>query len=301
MTGRGSALPLARCEVWVTRPAHSAAPFVERLKALGAEVIEAPLIELAPPPEPERLCERLGELLSALLGEREAPHLAQGGAEWLIFTSVNAVNATLTALERAAQHTQHAQQERLPERLLTALVERGLKVACVGKKTSARLERLGVPVAITPERYVAEGLMEALEAYELRGARVLFPRALKAREWLPEQLKSRGVLLELIPAYQTLERPLNNAQRLRLSAPPSPERPLRCLTFTADSTARSLLNDLSAHLSTPLRPFEWAEVCVIGPVVARFFEERGVRVSALATPHTTEGLTQALIELARDR
>jgi uroporphyrinogen III methyltransferase/synthase len=264
-------------------------------------VIKAPLIELAPPPEPERLCERLGELLSALLGDREAPHLAQGGAEWLIFTSVNAVNATLTALERAAQQAQHTQQEHPPERLLAVLVERGLKIACVGKKTSTRLERLGVPVAITPERYVAEGLMEALEAYELRGAKVLFPRALKAREWLPEQLKSRGALLDLIPAYQTLERPLNHTQRLRLSAPPSPERPLRFLTFTADSTARSLLSDLNAHFSTPLRPFEWAEVCVIGPVVARFFEERGVRVSALATPHTTEGLTQALIELARDR
>jgi uroporphyrinogen III methyltransferase/synthase len=142
--------------------------------------------------------------------------------------------------------------------------------------------------------------MEALEAHELRGARVLFPRALKAREWLPEQLKSRGALLELIPAYQTLERPLSEAQRLRLSAPPSPQRPVRLLTFTADSTARALLNDLSAHLPEPLSPFEWAQVCVIGPVVARFFEARGVEVSVIATPHTTEGLTQALIELTQD-
>ena len=105
---RGGALPLARCEVWVTRPTHSAAPFVERLSALGAEVSEAPLIELAPPPEPERLCERLVELLGAFLDGGAPPHGAQGGAEWLIFTSVNAVNATLSALERAAQHPQHS-------------------------------------------------------------------------------------------------------------------------------------------------------------------------------------------------
>jgi len=289
-----SARPLLGAEVVVTRPTHSAGPLVNSLKALGAEVIEAPLIELAPPPDPDALKRRLERLKGALEEGLDA--------EWLLLTSVNAARFTLQAL---ATVTGRDGGETLHD-----LTRVGLKVACVGDKTARYLSSRGVEVTVTPRRFVAEGLFEALSHEDLNGARVLFPRALKAREWLIPQLVARGAEVELIPAYQTLHARLSpSLKRHLLSAPPRGVR--RALTFTSDSTVSSFISQWAPQGEArhelrqgegSQRPLwrvamEHAQVCVIGPTVASYLTQRGVRVDAIAEPHNTEGLTQALIQM----
>lgn len=276
--------PLSGSEVVVTRPAHSAGPMVERLRALGALVIEAPMITLAPPPEPDVL----GARLSQLVADKEPL-----GVDWLLLTSVNAAQVTLETLQEVTGGDAIG--------ALQQLDARGLKVACVGETTARYLRSRSIEVTVTPERYIAEGLFEALSTAPLKGARLLFPRALKAREWLVEQLEAHGAIVELIPAYQTLSVALSPALKLKLERP-AQDGLRRILTFTSDSTAASFIAQWEGEeeLGEAWREvFHSAQTCVIGPTVAAYLKRRGLAVDAIATPHSVEGLMEALIRLMR--
>ena len=67
----------------VTRPRDQAAELVDRLTALGAEPVEAPMIRIVPPDDPD-----------PLLRAADDP----AAFDWIVFTSANAVEAFMTAL-----------------------------------------------------------------------------------------------------------------------------------------------------------------------------------------------------------
>ena len=69
--------------VLVTRARDQADDFVDRLSALGAEAVEAPMIQIAPPEDP-------GPLAVAAAQASEF--------DWIVFTSPNAVDAFMHAL-----------------------------------------------------------------------------------------------------------------------------------------------------------------------------------------------------------
>ncbi len=81
-------LPLFGRKIVVTRAADQAAEFSERLRALGADAIELPVIALEPPGDPTPL-------------DRAIENLAT--YDWLIFTSVNGVRFFLDRLDRSPQ------------------------------------------------------------------------------------------------------------------------------------------------------------------------------------------------------
>ena len=80
------ARPLFGKRVLVTRPREQAAELVDRLTALGAEAIEAPMIRIVPPDDPDPL------LRAAAQRER---------FDWIVFTSANAVEAFMTRCSTA--------------------------------------------------------------------------------------------------------------------------------------------------------------------------------------------------------
>src|SRR6266850_1964107 len=75
--------PLFGKRVLVTRPREQAAELVDLLTALGADSIEAPMIRMAPPDDPD-----------PLLRAAASPE----AFDWIVFTSANAVDAFMTAL-----------------------------------------------------------------------------------------------------------------------------------------------------------------------------------------------------------
>ena len=75
--------PLFGRRVLVTRPREQAAELVDLLTALGADSVEAPMIRMAPPEDPDPL------LRAAAKPE---------AFDWIVFTSANAVEAFMTAL-----------------------------------------------------------------------------------------------------------------------------------------------------------------------------------------------------------
>ena len=93
--------------------------------------------------------------------------------DWLVFTSSNGVRAFFTRF--AAQRRDV--RELAPVRL-----------AAIGPETAGELERRMLRPAVVPHEYRAEGLLESLAAEDLRGRRVLLPRAAGARAVLPLSL-----------------------------------------------------------------------------------------------------------------
>lgn len=164
---------LAGLRVVVTRARRQAGDLAGRLEALGAEVIELPVIEIQPLP-PAGLDAGLRQLASF---------------DWLVLTSTNGVDVLL---DRA--------------RALEITIDRscGLKVAAIGEATAGRLTAAGVPVHLVPPRAIAESLLEALVAQGVAGRQVLLPVAEGARQVLPEGLRAAGAMVEVIDTYRTV-------------------------------------------------------------------------------------------------
>lgn len=155
------------------------------------------------------------------------------------------------------------------------------KVAAIGEGTAEAFRRFARREAdLVPRTYTTLGLARAFP----RGSgRVLCPRADIAPEGLEEALARKGWSPERVEAYRT---------RLARSLPREARDALRrgevdAITFTSASTVRGFVHALGAARGNP-------KVVCIGPVTAREAREHGLRVSAVARPHTMEGLVAAL-------
>ncbi len=141
--------PLAGRTIAVTRARPQASALAARLRALGANVVEAPAIRIEP--------------LAV-----ELPPLA--GYDLLCLTSPNGVRRLL---------------ELVPDARALA----GPRIAAIGPGTAAALRAGGIEPDVVPERSVAEGLVEALEGVAVDRAllargeegRDVLPDALRAR------------------------------------------------------------------------------------------------------------------------
>ena len=161
-------LPLAGRRVLVTRAAHQAGKLSEGLRALGAEPVEVPILEIQPPADPVPLDRALRALNSY---------------DWLILTSANTVHATAWS------------------NLLSKM--ESVKVAAVGEATASAARKAGLRVDLVPEKYVAEALVECLDG-EVVGKKVLFARAEIARDVIPDALRAAGATVDVVDAYRNV-------------------------------------------------------------------------------------------------
>ena len=133
MSETATARPLAGKRIAITRPPEQAAALAERLEALGARTVPLATIAIAPIEDPSALDAAIANLASY---------------DWLVFTSVNGVAAFAGRLAATGRDW----------------AARGLaRVAAIGPATARALEERGVQVDMTPDEYVAEGILEGLE------------------------------------------------------------------------------------------------------------------------------------------
>jgi uroporphyrinogen III methyltransferase/synthase len=267
--------PLGECEVIITRAQHQQDALCHPLVELGAHVISAPVIKLSSPPPPHDQCYREG---SWMLPIGEAGDQLER-FDWLIFTSANSVRLThehwrdLGGLNGLYQGLSHS-----------------LTILCVGSSTQRALSQVGVPSSVIPKSFHAEGLIELLNTYQLSGASILIPRALIAREVLPQSLRAQRAEVWISPVYQTLTLPLSPQVKSQLQD--SSKRRLRYLTFTSDSTLHSFTEQWTPSELQILQ--QRVRVVVIGPIVAQSAFRLGFHVHRVAEPHTIEGLIDAI-------
>lgn len=250
--------PLAGRRILVTRAAHQAGKLSAGLRALGAEPVEVPLLEIQPPASFDPLDRALRSL---------------GGYDWIVFTSANTVRAVA---ERARE-------------LALALAPIPGHTAAVGAATADALVQEGLPVTLVPERYVAEGLIEALSAQgQVAGRRILLARAAVARDVIPDALRAAGAHVDVVDAYRNVL-PAKAAGLLRAAL----AQPIAAALFTSSSTAGHLAE--AARQAGILFPLAGVAAISIGPITTQTLLELGWAPAAEADPHDIPGLLEALI------
>lgn len=253
-------LPLLGRRIVVTRAREQASDLVERLTALGAEVLECPTIRIAAPASWEPLDGAIARL-------REF--------QWVVFTSVNGV---------------HAFFGRLAHHGLDARALGHLRTAVIGPATGAALAARGLSSDVVPESYRAESVVEAFRREDMTGRAVLLPRAAEARPVLPVELGRMGAAVEEVPVYRT-EIAAEGAEALvaRLE-----EGRVDLVTFTSSSTVKNFQRLLPAGRRAAL--MERVQVASIGPITTETARELGFRVNVTAAVYTIPGLVQAIEE-----
>lgn len=263
------ARPLFGKRVLVTRAEGQIESAARLLRLRGAEPVPVPVIVLRDPPDPSRIDRAIEQLASYDL---------------VAFTSENGVArffARLTAAGRDARAFARA------------------RVAAIGSGTSAALAERGVLADIVPRSFVGEALAQAmLDALSTsppgadipagRPPRVLIPRALVAREVVPDTLRAAGCHVDVVPVYETVPPP---AERREALVRMLEERTLDVVMLTSSSTANNLCDLLGDRAGELL-----AEVLVasIGPVTTESARKRGLTVAVTAETSTVPGLVTAL-------
>jgi len=235
--------PLAGIAVAVTRARAQIAPLADRLRELGAAVIEAPAIRIEPIDGP-------------------APELDR--YDLVCLTSVNGAHELFRRLAAAGRDAR-------------ALA--GARVAAIGPGTAAALAEHGVRADVVPERFVAEGLLDALGEQPV--TRALIARAEQARDVLVDALRERGAQVDVLALYRTLPERIDEHGWAALTA-------ADYVTFTSSSTARSLLSEPRTDLGD-------ARIVSIGPVTSDTLRELGLSVDVEAQRHDIGGLVDAIV------
>jgi uroporphyrinogen-III synthase len=252
---------LAGERVLVTRAKDQSGSLAEELEALGATVIEIPVIEIRP-------------LVSYAALDATLANIEN--YDWLILTSANGVEALFARMQTLGLG---------PESLLH------LNIAAIGPATREKIEEHGLPVDVVPEKYVAESVVEALWQ-QVRGKRVLLVRAKVARDVIPEELRKAGARVHVAEAYETVV-PEQSRARLRKALDDPRERPT-IITFTSSSTARNFVALLDSQ--NPAQALRGITLASIGPVTSATLRELGLAVEVEAMEYTIPGLVKALAE-----
>jgi uroporphyrinogen III methyltransferase/synthase len=241
--------------VAVTRARAQASGLAATLRGLGAEVVETPVIRIRELPGP-------------------APELS--GYDLLCLTSPNGVDALFARLRAAGSDAR-------------ALA--GVTVAAIGPGTARRLAAHGISADVVPERFVAEGLVEALAGVPVK--RALVARASSARDVLPDALRARGAEVDVLALYETVLEPLDEPSRTALAA-------ADYVTFTSSSTVTNLLEAGGLRGADADDAGDRPRLVSIGPVTSATLREHGFQPDVEATRHDIDGLLEALIADAVD-
>lgn len=256
-------LPLAGRRVLVTRAAHQAGKLSEGLRAVGAEPVEVPVLEIQRPSTYDPLDAALRQI---------------DQYNWLIFTSFNAI---LPFQVRAMD-------------LGIDIPSLKAKIAAIGKSTEQAVETfLRLKVSVTPREYVAEGLVAAL-GDNISGQRVLLARAAIARDLIPDTLRATGAIVDVVDAYQNAI-PKDAPEKLRGAIAGH----IDAATFTSSSSATHLAE--VARAANVAFPFVGVKAISIGPITSGTLRELGWPPAIEADPHDIPGLIAAVTaELASE-
>ncbi|MDX2227848.1 MAG: uroporphyrinogen-III C-methyltransferase [Verrucomicrobiae bacterium] len=247
--------PLFGKRIVITRTREQAGTLSARLTALGAEVLELPVIRIT----------RQTVELPADLGKNPL-----GPYDWILFTSPNAVEHFVAQiLEKSGDI----------RALGTSLL------AAIGPATARALRQYHLKVAFEPTEHTSEKFAaQFVRDRDLRGARILWPCGnLAGREWI-RTLESQGAEVETLTVYRTTPETEDwtgaRADLIRRGAD--------WIVFASRSAAQNF-----AALRLPLAGFNMRHAS-IGPETTRAMKAAGMGVDVEAAEHTLEGIVQAL-------
>ncbi len=251
------AKPLFGKGVVITRPERQADDLAGLLAAEGASPIAFPTIGIEPPTDWSELDRAIGELESYA---------------WLIFTSANGVHFFFNRLREKGRDVRDL---------------KGIRICCIGPATAKQIEERGIRVDLMPDEFIAEGILQSFAPMDLRGMKILIPRAAKARDILPATLKKQGATVEVVTAYQTV----NSGRKKEELAEKIEAGDVDVITFTSSSTVTNFVDIMGVGYVLPAD----VKIACIGPVTAATAKKAGFKVDIQQEEYTMEGLVQSLV------
>ena len=240
--------PLFGKKILVTRARAQASKLTEKLSELGANCIEMPAIKIVEPTDNYSAVDNSIDKIKKY--------------DFIIFTSVNGVNKFF---------------ERLKLKNLDTRSLSNAKVAAIGSSTAEELSKFGIIADFIPQEFKAEAIVKLLENI-VDGKKILIPRAEDAREILPDELKSKGAEVDVVPVYKTISAIDKN---IKLDD-------VDLITFTSSSTVKNFINAVGVDSLKNIK------TAVIGPITAQTLQNFGIKANIMANEYTINGLTAAI-------
>jgi uroporphyrinogen III methyltransferase / synthase len=246
--------PLSGLSIGLARAEEQLEPVIAKVLAQGGEPVLMPLIRITPPETWDAIDSAISRLAEF---------------DWIVFTSVNGVNAFLSRLRELGHDAR--------------LFARA-KLAVIGPGTRDALATYGLKADLMPASYRAEDLAAAM-APQVHGARVLWARANRGRDVLPTAINAAGGVMEQLVVYinrDVEQLPADVETRIA-------EQRLQWIALSSPSIARGLSRILAARSGFP-----GPKLAGISPVTAEAAREAGLVVDVIADEYTWDGLLAAI-------
>src|SRR5213080_2710179 len=246
--------PLLGKRIVVTRTRKQASVLSNKLRALGAHVIELPTIRIEPPSDLREFAELVQDV-----------HVY----DWIVFTSANGVEAFFDIFFKLYDDAREIG---------------GVRIAAIGPATAQRVKDYHLHVDLQPAEFVAEAIVrEFVKQGGVENLRILIARAEKARDVLPKELSGLGAIVDESFAYRTVpETHDTSGARQQLA-----KHGADLITFTSSSTVE---NFLALGLPWP----KGMQVASIGPITSQTARDNGLKVEVEAKRHDIDGLVEAI-------
>ena len=247
--------PLFGKRIVVTRTREQAGELSQALRNLGADVLELPTIRIQPPEDH--------------LGFAEMVTSAHE-YDWLVFSSPNGVERFFDAFFAAYDDARSLGHPR---------------IAAIGNGTAKKIRDYRFGIDLIPERFVAEGLIEAFKKLNVENLTMLWVKAAESRDIIGDGLAALGAIVDECIAYRTVPETEDiTGARTSLA-----ENGADLITFTSGSTVEHFFN----------LGLAWPNGCVagsIGPVTSEALRKHGMPPAFEASKHDIPGLTAAILK-----
>lgn len=253
--------PLFGKGVVITRPEAQAEEFAALLQLQGARVIHFSTIRVVPPESYDDLDRAVGEL---------------SRYQWIIFTSANGVTFFLNRLRELGKDIRDL---------------KGLRICTIGPATAAKIRSLGIRVDLVPDAFISEGVVSAFSEIDIKGSRILLPRAETARDIIPEGLAKLGATVDVVTAYRTVTSGKNRSEL----EPLINEGKVDVITFTSPSTVTNFMETMGRDFALPPQ----VKIACIGPVTEAAVKKAGLNIDIMQERYTVPGLVESLVDFFR--
>lgn len=256
--------PLGGRQFLITRPRQNSSVLAEKLRNLGAQVLELPTIRtegIVPNPQLEEALNTVG-------------NVAGCSENWLVFTSPIGVQMFF-------------EQMRNRNIDIRTLLCRGtaVKLAVIGSATGKALRQYGLFPDLMPEVYDAKSLGQLLAQQAEPDSRILIVRAKQGSEELIPPLCEAGLIVKDVPLYETvheLHRPIREQIRAEIE-----RGAVDAIVFTSGSTVRGFGESMKTIPAVPT-------VC-IGSRTAAEAQKYGMQVQ-IAKQASVSSLVELIVE-----
>ena len=253
---------LSGLRIVITRARDQTSELRMKLEALGAEVLEIPMIQTEPALITQDLTEVFAEIATY---------------EWIVFTSPNGVRYFFDLFFKAFKDVRSFG---------------GMRVACIGEATAKELEPYHIACDLIPPKAVAESLADSLiESGSLDSANVLVITGNRNRDTLVNKLEQEGrAIVDKLQVYTTNLASVADsyaAKRYR-------EQGADYVIFSSSSTAQAW-----SQLSDQLKVEEGVSApkfVSIGNVTSKALANNSLPVDLQASASNLDALVDVIIE-----